>query len=66
MSKLKEIYDGWTNYITSNPEVLPLADNRAKICAVCEFNKKNFCGKCGCFLPAKVSSPTSTCPEKKW
>lgn len=66
MSKLKEIYEGWTNYISKNPDIQQLADLRANICAECPFNKSNFCGKCGCYIPAKVCSTTSKCPENKW
>lgn len=70
MSKLKEIYDGWTNYILKNPEIINLAEQRATICSECPINVKNFCSKkeggCGCYIPAKVSSPTSSCPKGKW
>lgn len=66
MSKLQEIYNGWTNYLTSNPEVQQLADMRAKICAECPLNKLNICTGCGCYIPAKVSSVNSKCPESNW
>lgn len=66
MSKLKEIYNGWSNYIRNNEDILPLAEHRAKICSECPFNKVNMCTKCGCYIPAKVCSVASKCPENKW
>ena len=70
MSKLEEIYTGWKNYIVGNEDIKPLAEQRAKICAMCPINVKNFCSKeldgCGCYIPAKVCSPNSKCPKDFW
>lgn len=43
-------------------------DERRKICFSCEHLKqpKNRCGKCGCFISAKVVFEKSKCPIKKW
>jgi len=68
MSKLEEIISGWTNLTLGlNKEQ---AEERAKICAVCPKLKDNYCSKelggCGCYVPAKTSSPNSHCPDSKW
>lgn len=39
---------------------------RMKICETCEFYKKSFCQKCGCFMPAKVKISQARCPQGKW
>jgi len=68
MSKLEEIYSGWKNLLTGDFKIE--AESRAKICAECPLNKKNFCdtsmGGCGCYIPAKTSSPNSKCPKGLW
>lgn len=68
MSKLEEIYDGWKNMLTG--EFKEVAEKRASICAECPKLKNNFCSKdlggCGCYIPAKTSSPASKCPDSKW
>lgn len=68
--KLKEILEGFFNLLTKDPAVLPLVEKRSLICAKCNKNVDNFCAKdkggCGCYLPAKVSSPKSKCPDKLW
>lgn len=64
MSKFQEIVDGWSNLLTGNEK--ELAEERAKICAECPFNKMNICSSCGCFIPAKTASPKSNCPKNYW
>jgi len=67
MGKLSEIINGWKNYAIKNPEVEALAKNRGKICANCKkLRNNNTCRVCGCYIPAKVRSLKSRCPEKKW
>jgi len=67
MSILSEIYEGWKNYLFENPEVEEEAKNRMKICVECEkFRTNQTCEMCGCFMPAKVRSKQSHCPENKW
>lgn len=41
---------------------------RLKKCMSCEHLKqpKNRCGKCGCFVSAKVLFQSAKCPIKKW
>jgi hypothetical protein len=58
-----------------------LAITRSGICKACPANIDSKCSKsvmikdlitnkkvpgCGCYLPAKVLSPTSQCPANKW
>jgi len=41
---------------------------RLDVCDSCEhkINVANLCGKCGCFLPAKVTLAAASCPEMYW
>ena len=66
MSKLKEIIDGWGNYVFPNPKIEIAAKARARICSDCMYNDGSKCTKCGCVLAAKTRSPNSVCPLKKW
>ena len=71
--ELKEIYQGWKNYITNNPEMEKVSDERLKKCIECNKNSTNgqikmisTCEECGCFLVAKSYSKNSKCPLGKW
>lgn len=66
--KLKEIYDGWKNWLFKTPEVEKLAKDRSLHCIVCNSNKANCCAECGCLLPAKLRSTklTNKCLLNKW
>lgn len=68
MGKLEEIITGFKNLVTG--EFKQEAEKRATICSTCPKSKDNFCSKdlggCGCYLPAKTSSPNSKCPDNKW
>lgn len=68
MDNLTEIYAGWKNYVFSSPQVEETAKSRMKLCVEdCDrLNNRNFCTKCGCFMPAKVRSLKSRCPLRKW
>lgn len=64
---LEEIYTGWKNYVFPNKQTEELAKKRIKTCLNCQkLTKKKTCGICGCFMPAKVRNPQSSCPIKKW
>jgi len=41
---------------------------RREICDNCEHKIKitNICGKCGCFLPAKITLAPANCPMGLW
>jgi len=41
---------------------------RREICDTCEHKIKitNICGKCGCFLPAKITLAPANCPDQRW
>jgi len=64
-SKLQQIYIGWKRLAIKDSEIEPIAQERAAICAKCDFNNKNWCVRCGCFVPAKVRSSTN-CPLNYW
>jgi len=49
-----------------NEEYKNLRIKREHICSSCEFNKFNFCSRCGCLIPLKISFPFTSCPENKW
>lgn len=79
MSKLKEILNGWTNYVFQTPEIEKLAKDRAVHCSTCPINSGNTCSKrvtvihnnkpvsgCGCPLPGLLRSKNSTCKLGKW
>lgn len=79
--KLKNIINGWSNYMVEDPVVEAVALQRAKICSKCPFavemsiklkekNLKNIkgmkCNRCGCPLSAKTRSLNDNCPIGKW
>ncbi len=66
LDKLKEIKEGWENYIFPNPEVEKIAEQRAVICASCPEFSGGLCGVCSCLLAAKTRSLKSKCPKDKW
>lgn len=70
MGTLKEIFEGWKNYIFENPEVEEEAKRRITICHTNRCGKYSekygTCVVCGCFMPAKVRSPKSICLLAKW
>ena len=67
MSKLTEIFEGWKNFTFQTPTIEKEAKRRITICVSCsEINERNFCRKCGCYMPAKVRSPKSKCRLRKW
>ena len=67
MSRLSEIFEGWKNFTFPNPTIEKEAKRRIEICVGCsDLNQRNFCAKCGCYMPAKVRSPKSKCRLRKW
>jgi len=65
---LKEIIEGWSKLAVKNDETEKMAAERITICFNCDdLNKQtNKCKICGCFVPAKTRSKSSTCPSDKW
>ena len=65
---IEEIIVGWKNYFIKNPKFEPIAKKRFGICYSCQYLKKPTyrCGKCGCFMVAKVRNPRSKCPISLW
>lgn len=67
IKKFNEIIDGWSNLIIKEDENEILAKQRLKICVDClNIKKNNYCGICGCYIPAKVRSKKSECPKQFW
>ncbi len=67
MGRIQEIYSGWKNLKFKTPEIEELAKNRVNICVNCpKLRKNNTCAVCGCYIPAKVRSSKSRCPDRKW
>jgi hypothetical protein len=81
MSKLKNIWEGWSNYVKG--ETSNKAKERASICKNCEFSKVGTferllpdyeleevqgmkCIKCTCPLLAKLRSDDEKCPIGLW
>lgn len=63
---MNKILEGWKNLVWPTPESKKLAEDRAKLCDPCAFNKLLTCTKCGCAIPAKIRSPKAKCPIKRW
>ena len=72
MGIIKQIAEGWGNYILNKEE--SLSKLRMEICHTCEHistkHKTNrpdiHCTECGCTLQAKTRSPESECPIGLW
>jgi hypothetical protein len=68
--KLKEIVDGWQNYIIRNPTTEAEALRRASFCSTCDQRSFiNTCNACGCPLAMRTRSDGSICPHPdgdKW
>ena len=79
---LKNIKDGWLNYIRTlvnkrslDPKFKDEIDKRAQVCGDCpELMIRNFsstllkgkCRRCGCSYPALIFAPRKRCPIGKW
>jgi hypothetical protein len=79
---VKNIINGWSNFIFPNEEIEALAYKRAEICFGCPENKQgdllvrlndklenikgNYCDLCGCPLSPKVRSENEKCDNGKW
>lgn len=65
MGQLNNIITGFKNLLTGKET--PQEKKRLSICSKCPHLKKSKrCGKCGCYVPAKVKAPQASCPIKKW
>lgn len=67
MGLLKNIVVGVKNVITDTE--IPVEQERIKICKACAHYTKGtayWCGKCPCYMKAKVKSPKAHCAIKKW
>lgn len=44
-----------------------IGNDRFEICKKCNLlSEKEFCEKCGCYMPVKTKLPFMKCPEGKW
>ena len=82
MSKIKNILNGWENFIAKSEVVESLARVRAEICSNCPKAKKSVllafvkdslkevegykCAECQCPLSAKLRSKNEVCPLGQW
>ena len=79
LSKAKNIIEGWCKHLLNHyglTEAPDFAKQRLEECNKCDkrttnpFNEedkqKNFCGKCGCLIQAKVLVKNEFCPVFKW
>jgi len=65
MARLINMLVGYKNLLTGKET--PQEEKRLKKCGRCPHLKKTkVCGKCGCYMPAKVKAPQARCPIKKW
>lgn len=60
--------DGVKEVLAGNIAPKDDSTRRYDICKNCEFFNRVVltCGKCGCFMPAKVKLGEATCPAGKW
>jgi hypothetical protein len=78
---LRQIPNGWKNFIDKTEVIEAVAQKRATICAACPYAKNGkllafikdelreiqgaYCSVCSCPLSAKVRSK-DICPKNKW
>ena len=66
-NKIGAFYEGWKNYVISDPEIEVLSKKRLDICKKCDhYTTKGRCRKCGCIMAAKTRSKRTKCPIKLW
>lgn len=82
MSKLKNIIDGWKNYVFEDKDAKKLAESRAIKCAQCSMSvhgmvaeflddevkqiKGMKCDVCDCPLSTKLRAREEVCPLGEW
>jgi hypothetical protein len=80
--KIKNILNGWGNFIEKSEVTETVAESRAKICATCFECKEgkllalikddlkevegHYCALCYCPISAKIRSINERCPLSKW
>lgn len=79
---IKNILNGWQNFISRSEVTEQLAEKRAEICAFCPQLKEgkvlafikddlkeiqgHYCNICKCPISAKIRSELETCELNKW
>ena len=82
MIKIKNILNGWSNFIEKSEVTEAIAEVRAEKCAKCSECKEgkllalikddlkeiegHYCSLCYCPISAKIRSELETCPLSKW
>ena len=69
---IKEIAEGWKNYMFRKADIEEVADIRREICMTNECKKYSdqgayiHCKRCSCPIESKIRSLRSGCPLKLW
>ena len=67
---VEEIITGWKNFVFKDKQTEKIAKERIAVCLdkkkCTKLNERFFCTICNCYMPAKVRSPRSKCPLRKW
>jgi hypothetical protein len=73
MIDLKQIVEGYYNWLSNDEDANKLAESRLLLCSVCpenldkpEVKNSSTCSKCGCIIKAKTRVKTAKCPLNKW
>ncbi len=65
--KFTSIVQGWKNLVFKSERMERLAKTRAQICSACEhLTELGLCGRCKCYIEAKIRSYEEECPIDKW
>lgn len=67
MGVLNNVVVGFKNLLTGKET--PTEKKRILTCQGCKHftkGKNHWCGKCPCYMPAKVKAPGAKCPIRKW
>ena len=61
---MKNVVKGFSNMASGRGK--KLSEIRKDICKTCPLVNGAWCGVCKCFLPAKTTVATESCPKGKW
>ena len=65
---IRNIVVGWCRFLFKKQS--PMARNRLMICKMCAHKERiigmDFCGMCGCCIPAKVEIEDERCEDNRW
>ena len=71
---LKEILEGYTNWVFPTPQIKNLSSQRLKVCFDCklrsDYQEKikltSYCKLCNCILEVKSKCKSCKCPGNYW